>query len=1069
MPTEIEQAVARARQQSESFMQQSRAQMYQVHQEQRAQMMGSGPQQAGTMAQHPQMGTPAGRLMETITALVRRGSQMGSAAIAPVGQMAAGIGAGIGGGAGFASSTTPFGVGGVEGGAAGASRGLGFWQTAFTAYGGALPLGMGKFAGQRLDMSRRQAQVLAREEMSYRLAAGAREGSYDALNSLSMGLMGATRRRTGTEFEARDLEYFTRFTQRQMRHVRAGALEEAGLGDERGVTGTGVTRGGARAYARAVAREMGSLQAETGLSREQATGLLSAAGTLMGGVQVERFAAQGPQAYGKAMGKGARDIKDIRQTLNLAEDEYKQFFDTLGEMYGSTERVKAMANQAKSQSARFGMNRRAVFEMSRQFEDMGRQMGMGGAATGAAMMEQVAGLRGMDRMGGMSRDEMFRYSQPGASAEQALQDQARTRMQQNLGMWGRGRLGGIGMMATQDSRTFEKFMGGGMGYMQMVGAVGTQMAKDPLSMIRAKYDPNQHRMMGQLGARIAYQSVQAMRDQGMFGMFGAPEQQRLMSLHQFVQKSGLAPLEGRQRYEQFEREQYIFEERSKDKYEKDGGRTPAQHGSAMGSIHNKLLAAGAAEVSMSFTGASSPMEAAEKIYDIVSDGGKNEIPDDMPIEDLLKAASGKAGVLSGGEGSEAIGKILGGGLIGAYMTREYDPNAPKQTFWNADKYNPPSERVLGERRVAARKALSPGNLKEYAGALRRKYGVTGKGMQEVMFGKGLGMSLTRDTETWVEKIPGAAAAGRWLGSLVGRGGKAPQVSERISFDKGGFTRDGEPISFEEIESRYGADQAENLKFEVLNRLADQADPEKFQELMDELDESGGRIGGGKMAYREWVRGRGAGRLRGILGSDLGGIATESMDFAGLMKIVASGDEPGSMTAGQRAKLGVRLRQSGAYENLMGFQSVIGVAGDVTSRGSQFKWQRQHETADKRASAIRVALGVSEANFAPALAKMFNQAEVSFAGVEAGKWDKDNIKRMLDATKDPSTGTEEQFIRATALGGTKFGKEIIDSATGVLEKVATTMPTGAVGSELNVKLAPDNLGELARAIGDAVEP
>ena len=61
------------------------------------------------------MGTPAGRLMDTLTTLVRQGAGMGTAAVAPFGAGMAGIGSVGGQAAAFMGGNMPLGPSGTAG------------------------------------------------------------------------------------------------------------------------------------------------------------------------------------------------------------------------------------------------------------------------------------------------------------------------------------------------------------------------------------------------------------------------------------------------------------------------------------------------------------------------------------------------------------------------------------------------------------------------------------------------------------------------------------------------------------------------------------------------------------------------------------------------------------------------------------------------------------------------------------------------------------------------------------------------------------------------------------------
>ena len=175
MADDLRQAAEQARQQSELFLQRSREQMQQTFATQR--QMGVGIP-AGTMAAGAagvgggamMSGTPAGKVLEAINTIIRRGIGIGGGAVGgPVASVMGGIGA-MGYGAqqvgAFAAGNAPFGPAGMGSGAMqSVQERMSTMQMLYTSYGGGLPGGLGRWAGQRMDMTPGQAQEMAKEEL----------------------------------------------------------------------------------------------------------------------------------------------------------------------------------------------------------------------------------------------------------------------------------------------------------------------------------------------------------------------------------------------------------------------------------------------------------------------------------------------------------------------------------------------------------------------------------------------------------------------------------------------------------------------------------------------------------------------------------------------------------------------------------------------------------------------------------------------------------------------------------------------------------------------------------------
>jgi hypothetical protein len=613
---ELRELVAAAQARSEAFMQSSRQQMFQSFQEQRAVGVGSPGGMRSSIGvggdrDRPQPGTPSGRLMDAITDIVRRGAAFGGGVAGGVARPvfaggAAGVGAVAGAGT-FLAGESPFGPAGIAGGTiTDMQRRMGFFQTAFAGYGEGLPFGLGRYAAQRMDMESYQARAMAQEDLRDRFVGGARRGGFAALNLLSFGLMNYGMRRAGLTLEYGRTEQFSRHIQNQMRFVTRDTLRAAGMGQYAGPFATGITREGAREFGRPLAREMGRLEAEMGLSPEEMMALESRAVGTMGITRLNEVISQGPEAMASSVMRQTRSVRDIQRTLNLSEEEAKEFFSTIGQLYGTADRIAGMAEES----------------------DMGRQMGLGQARTREVGMGYVESMRAQQRMGVMTREELMRYG--GRTEEEALRIQARQRFQQGVGMFEQGRLGGLGMLMTQDRDTYMQFMTGRMGPMEVAGAIGGITAANPLAFGRARYDPNTRTMAGRLANLTQYRATMAMKGAGMM-IFGGEEPEMIQD---FQRRTGYDDMTAAQEFRRLQRERAVFTKMGGRAY---GGGEDQQRGHDIQSIYHRLTAEGLGEFASGITG-EDLYGAAVAVYGMRLDANGN-YDTSKSLEDVLRENS----------------------------------------------------------------------------------------------------------------------------------------------------------------------------------------------------------------------------------------------------------------------------------------------------------------------------------------------------------------------------------------------------------------------------------------------
>lgn len=721
-----------ARQRSEAFMQRSREQMFQTLQAQPQALGGriapavGGGAAAANLANQPQAGTPAGRLLDTITDLVRRGTAFGAgaggmAAGAVAQPVASGYGAATqaaGGGVAFLAGAGAFGPAGTSGGTQmDVQQRMNFFQTLFTAYGSGLPFGLGRYAAQRTDMEAMQARIMAREDLAYSMAGGAQRGLYGALNLASFGLSNFYMRRRGMLLETTRSQEFSRTLQSQLRFLTRDALEEAGLGGAAGPFATGVSREGAQEFAGPMMRQLGRLEREMGLAPSEIMALRDRAMGTLGTTGIERAVRRGgAEGLAQEVGRQTTAVRDIQQTLNLSEDEAQEFFQTIGQMYGTAERVADMAREARRASGRWGISKREVFDVMREFEDMGRSMAIGQGRAREAGMDYVGALRAQQRAGLLTREELMMYG--GRTGEEALRIQARTRFQAGVGLYQRGALGGLGMMMTQNRGAFMEFMSGRMGPMEVQGAVAQTLMNDPWAGMTARYDPRTEAMAGRLGWLTQYQRVAAEEQGGFF--LSRNESERI---RRFQNLTGMQNLEAARWYRSYEREQNRFREIAQGDL---GVRDPGRVASEMQGLYHRLQAEGMGAWAQSVAGRDM-YEAAAWLWEQAA------TPDEQGVRRLDPNRNLEAVLLAAGRGrvpTERISQQVGGilsriAIPGGLDPAEHipglgrDPSVRFEAQMELGPQAPNAHLVRTARRIASRRAA--GFLREMpdiSGAVR---------------------------------------------------------------------------------------------------------------------------------------------------------------------------------------------------------------------------------------------------------------------------------------------------------------------------------------------------------------
>jgi hypothetical protein len=617
-----------ARQQADAFMARSREQMALAVQDQQNRFAGvqyGGGFAAGGGGGYPQAGTPAGRLLDTISDLTRKGAGVAGA---PLGLAGAAAGQGFQ----FASAGGPFSTSGVWGGAAtGAQRNMNFMQTLFTAYGEGvnlpMPIGnIGRWSAQRLDMEKHQAQTMARDELQYRLERGTEKAGWGMFDALSFGVASYQMRAHGMGLSHVYSTMFARNMQTQGRFITKDALREAGLGGYAGAFDTGLSHAGGRAFGADMAKELGFLEKEMGLAPEEVMALQNRAMGTMGITAVnEAIRRGGTKGLARETGRQTRAVREIQQTLHLDEKEAQEFFDAMGQMYGTAERIAGMTREAKQHAGQLGINVRQVFEYMRGFEDFGRTTGLGQTRAREMGMQYIGEMRQQQRIGAISREELMMYG--GTTEEEALGIRAQTRLRQNIGLFRGGALGGYEVLAGAAPGLYGGAMGGRMGALETAGAIGGVAARDPFARVRGRYDPALEARMGQDAIRIQFERVQQESRQGYFNMAAEGADREALEIRRFETITNLEPLQAAREYRMFARETGVFGRLAEREDLKGQGRD-------IQNLYGEIRARGLLGYVTAATGRSSTYEGVANIYKMM--GGKQGGA--MTLDDALRAA-----------------------------------------------------------------------------------------------------------------------------------------------------------------------------------------------------------------------------------------------------------------------------------------------------------------------------------------------------------------------------------------------------------------------------------------------
>lgn len=640
MADDLYAAAEQARQQSDAFMQRSREQMQASFASQRAMAVGvpagAAPAVAAGVGGTAMLaGTPAGRLLETITSLIRRGTGVAGAAVGgPIATAGGGfraIGAGVAGAAGFMTGDAPFGPAGMGGGAMqGVQNRMGVMQMLYAGYGGGLPMGLGRFAGQRMDMTERQAVELAKEESKYRLVGGAMKGVQSAWNIASLGMSNFVARREGLELDWFRGEDFNRSVQQNMRFMTTENLERAGLGRFRNAFPTGITREGAQVIGAGQRQALSDIQRQTGASAEQLIALGGRAMGTMGAVGLNQLMGQGLGAYGRGLQRNTEAMREIQKGLNLSEEEADQFTQMMGQLHGSATRIAEMVRTSRRAAGRMGMDVRDVMGITTEFERMGRTQMIGQAATGRAGLAMAENIRGWQMSGIMTREEAGMYG--GNTYEEGLKIMSQRAFQMGTQMFNQGQLGGAGLMMRYAPGQYQRLAGGGMGAMEMAGVVGGMVAADPTMQLRARYDERIQRQTGQEGLRAQYARVQARaRDRSFIFEAGAGLEEEMYQA--FERNTGMRPLEAKKWFQFFDRESDAIQAQVSGAAFKGN---LSIHQENIRSLHSKMRSEGTLALAQRLTG-KSEYDAVGQIYRDASDTGKNlTVGKNTPTAQLLR-------------------------------------------------------------------------------------------------------------------------------------------------------------------------------------------------------------------------------------------------------------------------------------------------------------------------------------------------------------------------------------------------------------------------------------------------
>jgi hypothetical protein len=620
MADDLRQAAEQARQQSDLFLQRSREQMYSTFASQRAMGVGTpaGNAAAGVAAgaggSSMMAGTPAGKVLEAINAIIRKGIGIGAGGIggplATAGSGMGAIGSAVAGGAGFMAGNAPFGPGGMGSGALeGMQNRMSSMQMLFTAFGGSAPGSIGRFAGARMDMTAAQAQEMAQEEVAYRGWGGAQKGLQKALNVASIGMFNYTTRRAGLELEWFRGEDFNRSIQQNMRFMTRENLERGGYGKYASAFATGITREGAAEIGSGLKSELNEIQRQTGASAEQLIAIQGRGMGTMGALGLNKAMAGGAGNFKNEVMKNVGAVREIQQSLKLSEEEADQFFRSMGQIHGTATRIAEMARTSRRAAGRMGMDVRDVFGIVRQFEDTGRLGMTGQAETGAVGLRMAERFRGWQQSGMMNREESMMYG--GRTQEEGLKIMTQKAYQAGTGLFEAGRLGGMGLLMRYNQGQYNRFAAGGMGALEAAGAVGGMVAADPLTRLRGRYDEKIRRQTGEEGLRTVFGQVQAMKRDKMF-LFGGKDEEMFQA---FERRTGMQPLESKKWFQFFDREKNKITQQIQGMpdYDNMSKGERSVHEQGILALHNKFRSEGSLNLAKDVAGGNE-YEAVGRIY-----------------------------------------------------------------------------------------------------------------------------------------------------------------------------------------------------------------------------------------------------------------------------------------------------------------------------------------------------------------------------------------------------------------------------------------------------------------------
>lgn len=985
MPTETEQYVERARQQSEAFAQQARQQMMQNMQSHRAMNIGQGPGQPG-VSEMPQMGTPAGRMLDTISSLVRQGTAFGGGVAGATGQGLAAIGGGIGAAAGFINSpNVPYGVGGVRGGGPmGATQG--FLGTAFTGYGAGLPLGLGRYAGQRMEMTALQAGEQAREELGYRVSGGLRRGAFGVLNAATLGIAGSALRRQGMGFETINQEEFARGAQQRLRFMTDEQAARVGFegGGGRGTFATGINRAAATQIGMAEARAMGTFEKRMGLSAAETQTLAGQAATLMGGRgYAKMYSEMGVEGGAAEITRQMGSLKDVRQLLHLTEADMKTFIDTRKQILGSADNLKKMAQESVRIGGALGLDVQQVNQMMTGFAIKGIRAGTGRAQTMAAQGAAMQQMAEAVDAGVISREQLFRYG--GNTTAEALQIQMQVRSQQNLAAYQRGALGGIGAMATQDREAYSRFRAG-QGFMRTAGDVGSLAIRDPFFQLRASYDKEQQRMMETQGDRDAYLKATSRIRDGMYGMFKKSDQ-RLMALDEFRGTLGIDKMDASDRFAAFEQEVNVFRH-----YAKSGGLggDEDQHATNMSSLYNKVLAEGTGEALRTSMGAPSILGAVSKFYSRLTKGGKEKIDVTKSTTDLLAKAINAPP-------SEIVGNLDFEELKRGFFVAQRDIGTVNRDIAIAERGGKEKSSTLyglRKRRMGLLEELYEARIPELNRALNKQNLGGDRGLTNFLLGGGA--ELQSDKRDTPDKI-------RFVGTDLAR--EDADTGEMIK------------MSYADMASRYGAGATASLFAGISERMSALSLTGKGEDPIKRRIRALANNGQISSDLQDFASESAVIRnTRMFSGLDLTGVPEDPKRKVGwYLSMLMAGDtaerQKWSPFSGNLKQMGALLDKSPKLRQLAeGID--VGLVGnaDTMTWGSSLSGI----SSKKMHSYLYDTLGSKDdKEFKIAMAKIFKASGISTtkAGLEnAGEWGAEDIDSLIKSNKLTQATGNKDFLR-----------------------------------------------------------